>query len=74
MPTPDPQGGTGPHDSVRHLPTGVVISGITLHVQAAGMAPVRAPIRWEGWNRVAGDERLKDGVQVLAAAMVSTSG
>jgi hypothetical protein len=74
VPTPDPQGGTGPHDSVRHLPTGVVISGITLHVQAAGMAPVRAPIRWEGWNRVAGDERLKDGVQVLAAAMVSTSG
>lgn len=76
MPTPPPGGSvarTAPTAKVTYTPTGVVIREIGLLVEAPGLGSVRAPIRWQGWNRAQATERVKDGARVLAEAFAKTS-
>ncbi|HYO85960.1 MAG TPA: hypothetical protein VES01_05820 [Dermatophilaceae bacterium] len=50
--------------------TGVPVSQIGVRVEAGAAGSAAFPLRWEGWNRVAYTERLKEGAQPLLDALL----
>lgn len=54
---------------VEHEPTGVVISGIGVEVDAPDVGQATFRVTWEGWNRVQYTERVKAGAAAFATAL-----
>ncbi len=71
VPRPAPGASTAPDARVEHRPTAVVVAGIQLAVEAAGVGAARVEIGWDEWNRAQATERVKDGIQSLVDAFVA---